>query len=197
MRKGLTFEAARQQHRTRGRWLIFAGIAALAIGVTLSFVVSSAWGADRQDAAQVRFDDTVTSGRMSVEDTVRTYRRMLTVTRGFLEVADPTPAQFAKFSDSLELTDAHPAVIGLEFIERRPLGSQVALLAHPLRAIVDLVTLRKLDWQGLPWLTQGLRIEEAQLRTITRLQVQTLLTVYKQKRPREFLRTLAQEMHID
>ena len=54
MRKGLTFEAARQQHRTRGRWLIFAGIAALAIGVTLSFVVSSAWGADRQDAAQVR-----------------------------------------------------------------------------------------------------------------------------------------------
>jgi diguanylate cyclase (GGDEF)-like protein/PAS domain S-box-containing protein len=119
MRKGLTFEAARQQHRTRGRWLIFAGIAALAIGVTLSFVVSSAWGADRQDAAQVRFDDTVTSGRMSVEDTVRTYRRMLTVTQGFLEVADPTPAQFAKFSDSLELTDAHPAVIGLEFIERR------------------------------------------------------------------------------
>ena len=113
MRKGLTFEAARQQHRTRGRWLIFAGIAALAIGVTLSFVVSSAWGADRQDAAQVRFDDTVTSGRMSVEDTVRTYRRMLIVTRGFLEVADPTPAQFAKFSDSLELTDAHPAVIGL------------------------------------------------------------------------------------
>ncbi len=90
----------------------------------------------------------------------------------------------------------HPAHF-LELIERRPLGSQVALLAHPLRAIVDLVTLRKLDWQGLPWLTQGLRIEEAQLRTITRLQVQTLLTVYKQKRPREFLRALAQEIHID
>jgi hypothetical protein len=90
----------------------------------------------------------------------------------------------------------HPAHF-LELIERRPLGSQVALLAHPLRALVDLVTHRKLDWQGPPWLTQGLRIEEAQLRTITRLQVQTLLTVYKQKRPREFLRALAQEIHLD
>jgi hypothetical protein len=85
----------------------------------------------------------------------------------------------------------------LELIERQPLGSQVALLAHPLRAIVDLITLRKLDWRGLPWLTQGLRIEEAQLRTITRLQVQTLLTVYKQKRPRQFLRALAEEIHLD
>ncbi len=90
----------------------------------------------------------------------------------------------------------HPAHF-LELVERRPLGSQVALLAHPLRAIVDLVTLRKLAWQGLPWLTQGLRIEEAQLRTITRLQVQTLLTVYKQKRSREFLGALAREIHID
>lgn len=85
----------------------------------------------------------------------------------------------------------------LELIERRPMGSQVALLAHPLRAIVDLITLRKLDWQGLPWLTQGLRVEEAQLRTITRLHVETLLRVYKQKRPREFLRSLAKEMHVD
>jgi hypothetical protein len=90
----------------------------------------------------------------------------------------------------------HPAHF-LELIERQPLGSQVALLAHPLRAIVDLITLRKLDWRGLPWLTQGLRIEEAQLRTITRLQVQTLLTVYKQKRPRQFLRALAEEIHLD
>ncbi|HEY2400779.1 MAG TPA: hypothetical protein VGI23_10515 [Steroidobacteraceae bacterium] len=85
----------------------------------------------------------------------------------------------------------------LELIERRPLGSQVALLAHPLRAIVDLITLRRLDWQGMPWLTQGLRIEETQLRTITQRQVQTLLTVYKQKRPRKFLQAFAQEMHLD
>ena len=109
MRKGLTFEAAKTQHRRRGRSLIFAGVAALAVGMTLSFVVSSAWGADRQDAAQTRFDDAVATQRGRVEDTVRAYRRMLTVTQGFFEVADPTPAQFARFSGSLELTDAHPA----------------------------------------------------------------------------------------
>jgi diguanylate cyclase (GGDEF)-like protein/PAS domain S-box-containing protein len=119
MRKGLTFEAAKQQHRRRGRSLIFAAIAALALGVTLSFVVASAWGADRQDAAQARFDDTVATQRASVEDTVLAYQRMLTVTQGFLEVGDPTRAQFSRFSESLQLTDAHPAVIGLEFIERR------------------------------------------------------------------------------
>jgi diguanylate cyclase (GGDEF)-like protein/PAS domain S-box-containing protein len=119
VRKGLTFEAAKQQHRRRGRSLTFAAGAALAVGMTLSFVVSSAWGADRQDAAQVRFDDAVATQRARVADTVRAYRRLLTVTQGFFAVADPTPAQFARFSDSLELTAAHPAVIGLEFIERR------------------------------------------------------------------------------
>ncbi len=118
MRKGLTFEAAKQQHRTRGRWLIFAAIAALAVGTLLSFAVSSSWGADRQDAAQGRFDDAVTTERAHVEDTLRAYQRMLRVTQGFLEVGDPSPAQFSRFSESLELTEAHPAVIGLEFIER-------------------------------------------------------------------------------
>jgi|1185.fasta_scaffold09772_1 diguanylate cyclase (GGDEF)-like protein/PAS domain S-box-containing protein len=119
MRKGLTFEAARQQHRKRGRSLIVAAIAALALGTLLSFVVASAWGADRRDAAQARFDDAVATQRTSVSDTVRAYQRMLTVTQGFLEVGDPTAAQFTRFSESLQLTDAHPAVIGLEFIERR------------------------------------------------------------------------------
>jgi diguanylate cyclase (GGDEF)-like protein/PAS domain S-box-containing protein len=118
MRKGLTFEAAKEQHRRRGRSLIFAAIAALAVGLALSFAVSGAWGADRQDAAQARFDDADAIQRAHVEDTVRSYRRMLTVTQGFFEAADPTPAQFERFSRSLELTGAHPAVIGLEFIER-------------------------------------------------------------------------------
>jgi diguanylate cyclase (GGDEF)-like protein/PAS domain S-box-containing protein len=119
MRKGLTFEAAKEQHRKRGRSLIFAAIAALAVGTTVSFAVASAWGADRQAAAQKRFDDTVSTQDAHVADTVRAYQRMLTVTQGFFEVADPTPAQFVRFADSLELTGAHPAVIGLEFIERR------------------------------------------------------------------------------
>jgi diguanylate cyclase (GGDEF)-like protein/PAS domain S-box-containing protein len=137
MRKGLTFEAAKTQHRRRGRWLIFAGVAALAVGTTLSFAVSSAWSADRQNAAQARFDDAVSTQRTHVEDTVRAYRRLLTVTQGFFEVSDPTPAQFTRFSDSLELTDAYPAVIGLEFIERRP-GNVDGVTNYPVTMVAPL-----------------------------------------------------------
>lgn len=85
----------------------------------------------------------------------------------------------------------------LELIERRPLGSQVALVARPLRALMDLVTLRKLDWQGLAWITEGLRIDDLMLREITAAQVQTLSGVYKQKRPLNFLLALARELHLD
>jgi hypothetical protein len=85
----------------------------------------------------------------------------------------------------------------LELIERRQLGSQIALLAHPLRALVDLVTFRKLDWHGLAGLTDGMRIDERSLRTITRMQIQTLADVYKQKRPNNFLSALARELAHD
>ena len=85
----------------------------------------------------------------------------------------------------------------LELIERRQFGSQVALLAQPLRALLDLITLRKLDWQGLMWLIDGMRIDEQMLRTITRPQIRVLSGVYKQKRPNGFLSALARELHLD
>ncbi len=85
----------------------------------------------------------------------------------------------------------------LELIERRQLGSQIALLAHPLRALVDLITFRKLDWQGLEGLTDGMRIEEQSLRKITRTQIQILRGVYKHRRPNGFLSTLARELDLD
>jgi hypothetical protein len=85
----------------------------------------------------------------------------------------------------------------LELIERRPLGSGIALLAHPLRALVDLITFRKLDWQGVAALTQGMRIDAERLHKITRAHIQTLAGVYKQKRPRNFLGALARELDLD
>ena len=85
----------------------------------------------------------------------------------------------------------------LELIERRQFGSQIALVAQPLRALVDLIALRKLDWQGLAWLTDGMRIDEQMLRKITRTQLQTLSGVYKQKRPNNFLGALARELELD
>jgi hypothetical protein len=85
----------------------------------------------------------------------------------------------------------------LELVERRQTGSQTSLVAAPLRALLDLVALRKLDWQGLDWLTQGMRIDESTLRTVTREQLQALAGVYKQKRPNQFLIALAGELHLD
>jgi len=120
MRKGLTFEAARSLHRRRARALIFASVAALVLGSTVSAAVAAAWGADRRAAAEARFQDAVTVQRAHVEETVRAYRRMLTVTQGFFQVQDPTSEQFFGFADSLELPDAHPSVIALQFIRRLP-----------------------------------------------------------------------------
>jgi hypothetical protein len=65
----------------------------------------------------------------------------------------------------------------LELIERRNLGSQIALVAHPIRALMDLVCLRKLNWQGLSWFTQGMRVEAENLRTITPAQIDILTGV--------------------
>ena len=85
----------------------------------------------------------------------------------------------------------------LELIERRQVGTQTAWVAKPLRALMDLVTLRKANWQGFTWLTEGLRIDEHMLHKITRAQIQTLLKVYKQKRPKAFLANLAEELGLD
>lgn len=78
----------------------------------------------------------------------------------------------------------------LELVERQAFADQVALIAHPIRALMDLVCLRKLAWQGLSWITQGLRIEVETLRTVTRAQIDLLTEVYKQKGPRKFLGAL-------
>lgn len=85
----------------------------------------------------------------------------------------------------------------LELIERRQFGSQTAWVARPLRAIMDLVTLRKLDWQGLTWLTNSMRIDPQLLRKVTRTQVRTLSSAYKQQRPNNFLGALAKELDLD
>jgi len=85
----------------------------------------------------------------------------------------------------------------LELIERQMLGAQIALVARPIRALMDLICLRKLEWQGLTWLTEGMRIEERYLQSVTRAELETLLQVYKQTRPKSFLSALAKVLHLD
>lgn len=85
----------------------------------------------------------------------------------------------------------HPLAIHqyrlLTSIDRLVLGKQTALVAQPLRALLDLVALRKQPWQGLDWLTSGMRVDEAQLFALKRADFAALKPVYKHKAVNAFL----------
>ena len=95
----------------------------------------------------------------------------------------------------------HPLAIQpgrfLERVERQQISHQTALIARPARALMDLVCLRKVAWQGMDWLVEGLRIGHELLRGITSADIRTLNEVYKQKRVRDFLDSLARELGND
>ncbi len=85
----------------------------------------------------------------------------------------------------------------LELVERKQITEQTMLIAEPFRALMDLVCLRKTEWQGISWLTDGLRIDIEQLRSITGADIRTLLETYKQKRVKKFLKSLSRELGND
>jgi len=78
----------------------------------------------------------------------------------------------------------------LQAVSRHVLKQQVALVANPVRALLDLIYLRKLSWQGLGYLVDGLRIDEELLRAVPLLEIKNLLDIYKGKRELEFIRNL-------
>jgi hypothetical protein len=84
----------------------------------------------------------------------------------------------------------------LQSVARHELQQQVALIAEPLRALLDLVYLHKLTWQGLDFLLSGLRIDEEQLGTVTMLDLKQLLGAYKGKREREFINELQRSLEL-
>ena len=84
----------------------------------------------------------------------------------------------------------------MQLVARHELQHQVALIAEPLRALLDLVYLRKLEWQGLEFLTSGMRIDEQQLRTVTWLDFTRLSDVYKGKREQAFLEELQRSLGL-
>ena len=85
----------------------------------------------------------------------------------------------------------------LELVTRVQITQQTMLVAEPLRALMDLVCLRKAQWQGLGWLNKGLRIDEEYLKSIKRGDMDTLMLVYKQKRVKSFLNSLALALSHD
>ena len=84
----------------------------------------------------------------------------------------------------------------LQSVARHELQHQIALIAEPLRAFMDLVYLRKIEWQGLDFLTSGMRIDEQQLRTVTSLDITRLVDVYKGKREQAFLDELSRALGL-
>ena len=95
----------------------------------------------------------------------------------------------------------HPLAIHagyfLELVERAKITEQTMLVAEPIRALMDLVCLRKAEWQGMSWLIEGLRIDYEHLRKVTSADIRTLDLVYKQQRVKAFLKSLAKELGND
>ena len=85
----------------------------------------------------------------------------------------------------------------LELVNREQINKQTMLVARPIRALMDLVCLRKAEWQGMKWLQESLRIDDEHLRKITSADIRTLKLVYKHKRVKDFLESLARELGND
>jgi hypothetical protein len=84
----------------------------------------------------------------------------------------------------------------LQAVARHELQQQVALVAEPMRALLDLVYLRKLTWQGLDYLVEGLRIDEEAIKSVPSSGITMLLDVYKGKRERLFIEELLRSLGL-
>ena len=95
----------------------------------------------------------------------------------------------------------HPLAIKtgsfLELVNRYHVDGQTMLIAKPCRALMDLICLRKTVWQGMGWLSEGLRIDSALLRSITKKDFKILMQVYKHQRIKSFICSLMDEINYD
>jgi predicted transcriptional regulator of viral defense system len=85
----------------------------------------------------------------------------------------------------------------LELVTRIQVDEQVMLVAQPCRALMDLICLRKINWQGINWFSDGLRIDMDMLRTITQREIHTLELIYKHKQVKSFISSLSLELNLD
>ena len=81
-------------------------------------------------------------------------------------------------------------------VARHKLQNQVALIAEPVRALMDLMHLRKTSWQGLDYLIDGLRIDEHEINSVPSLSITNLFNVYKGKRERVFIEELTRSLAL-
>lgn len=111
--------------------------------------------------------------------------------RKSLEVEDTTFGHF-----SFHPLATQPGYF-LELVDREHSNDQSMLVARPARALLDLVCLKKVEWQGMEWLHESLRIDYEFFRQVTGADIRTLKLVYKHKRVNRFLDSLARELGND
>jgi len=85
----------------------------------------------------------------------------------------------------------------LELVNRHQTNEQTMLIAKPCRALMDLICLRKLSWEGMDWLLEGLRIDPELLASITGTDIKILKLIYKHKRVKSYLSHLSRELGLD
>ncbi|NJM34506.1 MAG: hypothetical protein HC850_07125 [Rhodomicrobium sp.] len=92
----------------------------------------------------------------------------------------------------------HPLAIAdyqfMACVRRAELAGQVAFVASPLRAIMDVVAQRKIEWDGLGWLTSGMRIDEEGLLSFVAEDFEALRPVYKHRAARAFLTAMQEAL---
>jgi hypothetical protein len=79
-------------------------------------------------------------------------------------------------------------------VTREEYQGQPFLMATPLRALVDYVYDRKIEWTSIDWLLEGLRIEEENLRTLTLADFQQVRSVFRARRVLAFLNGIQREL---
>jgi predicted transcriptional regulator of viral defense system len=82
----------------------------------------------------------------------------------------------------------------LEGVDREIFEGHSCLVAQPLRALLDLFCLRKLDYPGIKSLIEGMRIDEDELSTIDNEHLQRLLPVYQHIRMGAFISSMQKEL---
>jgi len=79
-------------------------------------------------------------------------------------------------------------------VERKKFGDLTAFVASPLRALMDLVASRKLKWEGIGWLVDGMRIDPDEVALLPPEAFKALREVYKHKSALSFLTSLEAEV---
>jgi hypothetical protein len=93
-----------------------------------------------------------------------------------------------------EFKYVHLPVNELEFLNGVSRNGRAFLMAKPLRALADYIYDRKIEWTGIDFLLEGLRIEEEQLKTLKLNDFKEVLPVFRAKRVRSFLQQLQKEI---